>query len=40
MCITDLDKVNLVKLGYGGFLKPISTTAPAASKNDARCKSG
>ena len=34
MRIKDLDKLNLVKLAYGGKL--IFNTAPAASKRDAR----
>ena len=37
VCVRDLDKVNLVKLGYGGsvfMLKPIFVSTQAASKND------
>ena len=43
VCIRDLDKLNLVKLAYGGLvfkLEPIFATAPAASKNDACFKGG
>ncbi len=37
---TDLDKLNVVIVVYSFRLKPIFTTAPAASKNDAHFKSG
>ena len=40
-CVRDLNKLNLVRLGYGGLvLGLIFNAAPAASKNDARFKSG
>ena len=43
VCIMNLDKLNLVKLYYGGLVLcsiQLFATAPAASKNDACCKSG
>ena len=43
MCIMDLDKLNLVELGYGGSVfgsKPIIATAPSASKNEGGFKCG
>ena len=44
-CVRDLDKLYLVKLGYGGSngfrLKPMFATAPAAALNNDACfKSG
>ncbi len=37
---TDLGKLNLLLWWFDFRLKPIYTTAPAASKNDAQFKSG
>ena len=36
----DLDKLNLVKLAYGGLVLGLCKFAPAASKNDAHFKNG
>ena len=42
-CIVDLDKPNLIKLGFGGKVQGLSqlfAAAPVASKNYACFKSG
>ena len=43
VCITDLDKLNMVKLCNGGLvskLEPIFDTSPAASKKGTRFERG